>query len=90
MEFRVLDEIVEIEGKGLMLFAAAEDCQAMHGGCRIRDVRGNVHVVDKIDCHESFASLYIAGGNADYFNRLFRDILVDATLFVRCDSEDDR
>ena len=50
MEFRVLDEVVEIEENGLMLFAAEEDCRMLFDGCRIRDSKGNIHIVDRISC----------------------------------------
>ena len=82
MELRLLDEVVEIEGEGLMLFAAADDCRLLYDGCRIRDSRGNVHIVDSVSCHESLLALFIRGGHANYFRRLFRDVLVDATLFM--------
>ena len=90
MEFRVLDDVVEIEGKGLMLFAAADDCGLLNDGCKIRDRRGNVHVVDRVARHDALASLYIRGDHADYFRRLFRDVLIDATLFEVCGPEADR
>lgn len=81
MEFRMLDEVVEIEGKGLMLFAMAEDVTGLYDGCRIRDSRGNAHTVEKVGMQEMLITLYIAGGNVNYFERLFRDIRIDATLF---------
>ena len=56
MEFYVLDEVVEIEGTGLMLFAAEEDCQTLRGGSRIRDCRGNVHTVDNAACQDGLCS----------------------------------
>lgn len=87
MEFSVLDEVVEIEGAGLMLFAAEEDCRMLHSGCRIRDIRGNVHIVDSISCHEGLSSVFIRGDHANYFRRLFRDVFVDGTLFVMDDTE---
>ena len=82
MEFRVLDEVVEIEGAGLMLFAAEADCAALRGGSRIRDIRGNVHTVERVGSQEGLATLFIRGGDAGYFGRLFRDVFVDATLFT--------
>lgn len=82
MEFRLLDEVVEIEGKGLMLFAAVEDCAALFDGCMIRDSQGGLHVVDRIERDEALVSLYVSGGSANYFERLFRNVLIDATLFA--------
>ncbi|HPJ02497.1 MAG TPA: hypothetical protein PKU80_06630 [Candidatus Limiplasma sp.] len=83
MEFRLLDEAIEIEGKGLMLFAMAEDLSiGMSDGCRIRDSRGNVHTVKRVGTQEALVTLYIEGGDLNYFERLFRDIRIDATLFT--------
>jgi hypothetical protein len=82
MEFRVLDEVVEIEGAGLMLLAAQEDCALLYDGCRIRDARGNIHVVNSMKSHDGLVSLLIRDGQANYFQRLFRDVFVDATLFA--------
>ncbi len=82
MEFRVLDECVEIEGAGVILFASEEDSLKLGQGCVIRDIRGNAHTVDSVSIHEGLGSLYLRSGNAAYFQRLFRDIFVDATLFT--------
>lgn len=87
MEFRVLDEVVEIEGAGLMLIAAEEDCAMLHGGCNIRDARGNTHTVHSVSCQDGLSSLYIRSGQASYFRRLFRDVFVDATLFTLAESK---
>ena len=40
MDIRVLDEVVEIENAGLMLFAHAEDGKGLFSGCKLRDARG--------------------------------------------------
>ena len=88
MEFRVLDEVVEIEGTGLLLFGVEEDCQMLYNGCRIRDSRGNIHTIERVSVQEGLSSLLIRGGNADYFRRLFRNVFVDATLFVLEDPEE--
>jgi arginine/lysine/ornithine decarboxylase len=82
MEFRVLDECVEIEGAGVLLFASQEDSEKLTQGCAIRDIRGNLHTVDSISIQEGLGSLFLHSGNAAYFQRLFRDIFVDATLFT--------
>ena len=83
MELRVLDEVVAIEGKGLMLFAMTEDLQAVPAnGCRLRDSRGNVHTVETVGTQEPLTTLFIRDGSLNYFERLFRDIRIDATLFT--------
>ncbi len=81
MEFRVLDEVVEIEGVGLTLFVTQEGDQPLCDGCVIRDVRGNVHCVERVSCHEGLTCLFLRDEQANYFRRLFRDVRVDATLF---------
>ena len=87
MEFRVLDEVVEIEGIGLTLFVAQEGSKPLYDGCSIRDIRGNVYRVDTVSDHEGLTCLLIRGGNADYFRRLFRNVLLDATLFTLDEAE---
>jgi len=87
MEFRILDELVELEGIGIMLFIAREGSKPLYDGCKIRDIRGNVHCVDSVDCQEGLSCALIRDGDANYFRRLFRDVLVDATLFTLEDGE---
>lgn len=83
MEFRVLDEVVEIEGIGITLFVAEADDVPLCDGCVIRDVRGNVHAIDSISEQEGLTCLFIRGEQeANYFQRLFRNVCVDATLFT--------
>ncbi len=82
MEFHVLDETVTIDGFGVMLFAMAEDAPALHDGCILRDCRGTLHTVTDVGTQETLVTLFIAGGDANYFDRLFRDIRIDATLFT--------
>ena len=83
MELRVLDEVVAIEGKGLMLFAMTEDLQTVpKSGCRLRDSRGNVYTVETVGAQETLTTFFIRDGSVNYFERLFRDIRIDATLFI--------
>ena len=87
MEFRVLDEVVEIEGIGLTLFVAQEGEKPLYDGCLIRDIRGNAYRVDTVSDNEGLTCLLIRGENADYFRRLFRNVLLDATLFTLDEAE---
>jgi hypothetical protein len=82
MEFRVMDEAAVFEGRGLALLVNEGDSAAFAGGCRIRDIRGNVHTVEAVSSEEDITILYLRDGDADYFGRLFRNVLVDATLFT--------
>ena len=82
MEFRVMDEAAVFEGHGLALLVNEGDCSFFRDGCRIRDIRGTVHVVEHVSNQEELTILYLRGADASYFERLFRDVLVDATLFT--------
>lgn len=83
MELRVLDEVVAIEGQGLMLFAMTEDLQTVPtDGCRLRDSRGNVHTAETVGRQETLTTFFIRDGSVNYFERLFRDIRIDVTLFT--------
>lgn len=82
MDFRVMDEAVVFEGRGLALLINEGDDAAFADGCRIRDVRGLEHVVEYVTRQDDLTCLFIRNGDANYFGRLFRDVLVDATLFT--------
>ncbi|HNX61838.1 MAG TPA: hypothetical protein PKN45_04275 [Candidatus Limiplasma sp.] len=82
MDFRVMDETVVFEGHGLTLLVN-DDCGCVFSdGCRIRDINGAVHLVEHVTRQEDLTCLFIRNGDAAYFDRLFRNIRVDATLFV--------
>lgn len=87
MNFRVMDESITLEGRGVLLFVNEGDDGAFADGCRIRDVRGAVHVVDQVTRQDGLTGLLLRRGDAIYFERLFRDVLVDATLFTLLESE---
>lgn len=82
MEFRVLDEPVIMPGYGITLLVSEGDCNAFADGCTIRDIRGHAHTVEQVTQQEGFTCLFIRNGDESYFGRLFRDIFVDATLFI--------
>ena len=82
MDFRVMDEAVVLEGRGLALIVNEEEGADFFDGCHIRDVRGNEHEVDSVARQDGLICLFIRNGDATYFGRLFRDVLVDATLFT--------
>lgn len=77
---RLLDEALPMGSKGVLLFAEREDTRLTEG-CRLRDARGQEHTVSRIDRQEDLITLLIEGGDAAYFERLFRDVRVDATAF---------
>lgn len=82
MQFRVLDEVIDIIGLGITLFVFEGDTDRLYDGCVLRDARGRLHTVSSVNQQEGLTCLFIHGDCADYFNRLFRDIFVDATLFT--------
>jgi len=87
MDFRVMDEAAVFGGRGLALLVNEDGGCRFTDGCRIRDIRGRVHVVERVVCQENLTCLFIRGGDEAYFGRLFRDVFVDATLFTLLEEE---
>ena len=80
MILRLLDEVLTLGDKGVLLLT--EDGEIpLAAGLRLKDARGNVHTVAKVDRHEDWLTLLIENGDAAYFERLFRDVRIDATAF---------
>ncbi len=77
---RLLDEVLSIGEKGALLFAERE-YPGLLAGCRIRDARGQLHAVARVEPQEELFTLLIEGTDSAYFERLFRDVRVDATAF---------
>jgi hypothetical protein len=82
MEFRVMDEAVVFGDRGLALLVNESSNISFIDGCRIRDIRGRVHIVEFVTEQEGLICLFVRGGDEEYFGRLFRDVLVDASLFT--------
>lgn len=84
MELRFLDEVVSLEGKGILLLTMDEEiAPSILGGCTLTDARGNTHMVTEVTPHDDqLFTLYLPSGEASYFERLFRDVMIDATLFT--------
>ena len=81
MTFRTMDEAADLAGRGLVLFVNEGDAAAFADGCRIRDIRGNVHNVARAFTQDGLTCLLLEGADFAYFERLFNDVRVDATLF---------
>ena len=79
-QFRVMDELAEIPGHGVILFVE-EGGADFADGCVIRDVRGNRHTVASTHEEDGLIWLELPQADAEYLGRLLRDIRVDATLF---------
>lgn len=83
MELRVLDEVVAHPWGGVVLLSLDEaggDLPA--GGAVLRDALGKEHAVEAVTEQEGLYTLHLPQGEPAYFERLFRNIRVDATLFT--------
>ena len=78
---RVMDEAMDIGGRSVALFLE-EGIAPPPEGCRLRDARGKVHTVVRVQEQDGIWVLLVEGGDLAYFERLFRDVKVDATLFT--------
>ena len=79
---RLLDEVMDLGERGVaLLWVEAEDETAPYAGMRLRDARGGVHQVSAVTSEQGVTTLYLSGGSASYFGRLFRDIRVDGCAF---------
>ncbi|NLV57801.1 MAG: hypothetical protein GXY67_03440 [Clostridiales bacterium] len=78
---RVMDEAMDIGGRGVALILEA-DANPPPEGSRIQDARGNVHTVLQVWEQDGVQVMLVEGGDLAYFERLFRDVRVDATAFA--------
>ena len=75
---RVVDEVIDLGVAGVALLTMeGEPCEGM----KLRDALGRVHTVASVSSEGALSTLHIPDGEASYFERLFRNIFVDATLF---------
>jgi len=82
MLLRLLDEVMDLSERGAaLLWMEAEGETVPYAGMKLRDARGNVHEVTSVTREENICTLLIAGGNAAYFERLFRNIFIEACVF---------
>ena len=82
MQLRLMDEVMDLGPRGVALLCAAEDAGALRAGGRIVDARGHEHAVSAVTLQDGLCTLHLPQGEAAYFERLFRDVRVDATLFT--------
>lgn len=82
MDFRVMDEAVVFEGRGITLVISEGDQLPFNDGCCIRDARGSIHIVDRVTHQEDLTCLYLRNADPTYFERLLRNVMIDATLFT--------
>lgn len=81
-QLRLLDEVMELEGRGVaLLWLETEGETVPYEGMKLRDARGNVHQVAAVTREEQVYTLFVPGGDAAYFGRLFRNVFLDARVF---------
>ena len=76
----MMDEAMEIKGTGVLLLLE-EGSKVPRPGCRLKDVKGQEHIISRVTPQDGMVMLLVEGGDIAYFDRLFRDVRVDATLF---------
>ena len=82
MQLRLLDEVMDLGGHGAaLLWLEAEGEAVPYDGMKLRDARGAIHEVAAVTFEQHVYTLFIPGGDAAYFERLFRNIFVDARVF---------
>lgn len=76
---RVLEEAVALGERGVALLCAEET--SVRAGQTLLDARGRRHRVGAVTRQDGLTMLHLPQGEAAYFQRLFRDVRVDGTLF---------
>lgn len=82
MELRVLDELFAPEGRGVVLIAMDDEGAALlKPGMTLVDALGGRHVLKTVTRQEDgLYTLHLPQADPAYFERLFRNVRVDATL----------
>lgn len=81
MRLRVLDELFAPDGHGVVLLSMDDDnAPLLTPGTVLTDALNNAHLVKKVSVEDGVYLLHLPEGDAAYFERLFRNIRVDATL----------
>ena len=90
MELHVLDEVFAPGGAGVILLCMDEDNAALlKNGAMLTDALGNQHLLKSIALqHDGLYTLHLPDADAAYFERLFRNVKVDATRFTFESGED--
>lgn len=77
---RTLDESIAAGTHGVLLFLEVGQALPKEGQY-LRDALGQSHRVIRVDVQPDIATLLVQGGSGAYFQRLFRNVRVDATAF---------
>lgn len=89
MELHVMDEVFTPGAAGVVLLCMDEQNAAhLRPGMALEDALGNRHIVSAAAYQqEGLYTIHIAGGKPEYFERLFRNVKVDA-LTMHFDPEE--
>lgn len=82
MQLRLLDEVLDLGGRGVMLLSMDEAAASLQPASTLLDARGAAHTLHAVSEQDGVFMLHIPAGEMTYFERLFRDVRIDATLFT--------
>lgn len=82
MQVRLLDDVMDLGDRGAALLCMTEDAPELRAGMRLADARGREHAIAGVTVQDGVCTLHLPHGEAAYFERLFRDVRIDATLFT--------
>lgn len=90
MELHVLDEVFAPGKAGIILLCMDEENAALlKNGTMLTDALGNRHLLKSVALqHDGLYTLHLPEADAAYFERLFRNVKVDATRFTFEPEED--
>lgn len=82
MQLRLLDEVMDLGARGVMLLCMDASAAALTAETDLVDARGNRHALKAVTEQDGVFMLHLPHGETAYFERLFRDVRIDATLFT--------
>lgn len=83
MTLRLLDSVAALDQRGVLLFSMDEEnAPLVSANVRLTDALHQTHIVTAASEQDGLYTFHLAHGDAAYFERLFRNIRVDATLFT--------
>ena len=77
MKIRLWEDIFPVGDKGVLLFTD-DAAETLFLGFSMQDARGKIHRVSRVEPQEDWFALFVEKGDRAYFERLFRDVRVDA------------
>ncbi|MDD3335435.1 MAG: hypothetical protein PHI98_07950 [Eubacteriales bacterium] len=90
MTLRVLDDLIAPPGKGVVLLSMdSENASLLKPGVTLTDALGKNHLLESVALQDGVYTLHLPKAEPAYFERLFRNVLVDATALRFSTGEDD-